>query len=142
MLAGYSVCRLDSHIHNLNSPPVDDGATGDSVPIYRPVLAHGSRKHIAYCGTTSPNRPIYLKNDRAWRVAKSRGAVGDRIENRLNLRRRAGDDLENFTGRGLLLQGFGQIAIANLNFIEQADILDGDHCLVGKVFSRVICVFW
>ena len=35
-------------------------------------------------------------------------------------------------GRRLLLQRFGHLAVARLHLVEQADVLDGDHRLVGE----------
>ena len=42
------------------------------------------------------------------------------------------DDLEHVGGGGLLLQGFGKFAGARLHFLEQTDIADRDHGLIGK----------
>src|SRR6266567_2950209 len=63
---------------------------------------------------------------------KMRYGFGKRIEHRLQVERRAADDLEDLGGRGLLLQGLGEFPAARLNFVEQPHVLDGDHCLVGK----------
>ncbi len=60
----------------------------------------------------------------------SRGIFRDRIQHRLNIRRRAGDDTQDFTRRSLLLQRF-------LEFLEQPDVLDGDHGLVGEGFEQL-----
>ena len=54
--------------------------------------------------------------------------------------RRAADDLEHVGGRGLLLQGLAQIIGTVPNFVEQADVLDGDHRLIGKVAASSICL--
>ena len=54
---------------------------------------------------------------------------GHRIQHRLNIRRRAGDDTQDFTRRSLLLQRF-------LQFLKQPHVLDGDHRLVGKGFEE------
>ena len=56
-------------------------------------------------------------------------ALGDGVEHRLYVRRRAGDDAEYFTRCSLLLQRF-------LEFFEQPDVLDGDDRLVGKGFDE------
>src|SRR3990167_379229 len=55
--------------------------------------------------------------------------MSDGSQHRLDIRRRAGDDAQNFTGRGLLLQRF-------LQLLEQPDVLDGDHGLIGKGFKE------
>ena len=58
-------------------------------------------------------------------LTKSRSIFRDSIQHRLDIRRRAGDDAKNLTRRGLLLQRL-------LELVEQPDILDGDHRLVGE----------
>src|SRR6266567_4063541 len=63
---------------------------------------------------------------------KMRYGFGKRIEHRLQVERRAADDLEDLGGRGLLLQRFTQLAAAGLHLVEQANILDRDHRLVGE----------
>ena len=65
-------------------------------------------------------------------LADARRVLQHLLENRLQLAGRAADDLENFRGRRLLLERLRQIARARLDFIEQPDILDGNHRLVGK----------
>ena len=65
-------------------------------------------------------------------VAQSRRPFGDHVENRLQIGRRARDDAENVVGRGLLLQRFGERLVARLHLVEQANVLDGDHRLVGE----------
>ena len=41
------------------------------------------------------------------------------------------------TCRGLLLQRFRDFAIARLDLVEQPDILDGDHSLVGEGLDQL-----
>ena len=60
-------------------------------------------------------------------VTQPRGILCNHIQYRLNIRRRAGDDAQDFARRRLLLQRL-------LEFLEQADVFDGDHRLVGEGF--------
>ena len=69
-------------------------------------------------------------NQSVSRVAQPCGAVRYRIQNRLNVCRRAGDHAQDFTRSSLLLQGF-------LKFLEQPDVLNGDDCLVGEGFEKL-----
>ena len=46
--------------------------------------------------------------------------------------RRGVDDLEDFRGRGLLLEGVAQLAGPRLHLLEQAHVLDRDHGLIGE----------
>ena len=43
-----------------------------------------------------------------------------------------GDDPQDLAGRRLLLEGLGEVAVARLELLEQADVLDGDDGLVGE----------
>ena len=52
------------------------------------------------------------------------------IQHLLNIRRRAGNDTQDFTGGRLLLQRFGE-------FLKQAHVLDCDNCLVGEGFEQL-----
>src|SRR5215470_6099350 len=69
-------------------------------------------------------------------VTQPRGIFRDHVQHRLNIRRRASDDAENLTRRGLLLQRFGYLAIAFLQFFEQANVLNCDHGLVSKSLEQ------
>ena len=71
--------------------------------------------------------------DRAkFSLAQARRPFGDHVEHRLQIGRRARDDAEHVVRRRLLLQRFGQRAVARLHLVEQADVLDGDDRLVGE----------
>src|SRR5262245_26177082 len=58
------------------------------------------------------------------------GILCDHIQDRLNIRRRAGDHTQDFARRGLLLQRF-------LELVEQSDVLNGDDSLIGKRFEQL-----
>src|SRR5438477_9447961 len=65
-------------------------------------------------------------------VAQPHGASDDRVEDRLHVGLGPADDTQDLSCRRLLLKRLGEVAIARLQLLEQADILDGDHGLVGK----------
>jgi hypothetical protein len=57
-------------------------------------------------------------------------SVGEHcLEHRLQFTGRRADDLEYIGSGGLLLEGFAQL-------IEEADVFDGNHSLVGKSLSE------
>ena len=69
-----------------------------------------------------------LTHDRHGRVvgvAESRGALGDRVEDGLDIRRRARDHTEDLGDGGLTLERL-------LRLVEQAHVLDRDRRLVGE----------
>ena len=59
------------------------------------------------------------------------------LEHRLQIAGRRADDLKHIGGRGLLLQRLREIARLRLHLVEQPDILDGDHGLVGEGLQQV-----
>ena len=63
------------------------------------------------------------------------GILQHGLEHRLQIARRAGDDLQHLAGRGLLLQRLGQIVGALAQLVEQPRVLDGDHGLGGESFA-------
>src|SRR3990167_8478385 len=65
-------------------------------------------------------------------TAESCGILDEGFQNGLEIKRGATDHLEDFAGGGLLLEGLGEVAVPGLQFLEQADVLDGDDGLVGK----------
>src|SRR5262249_14880439 len=65
-----------------------------------------------------------------------RRAVNDGGEDRLHVSRRAADDAEHFGGCCPVLQSLAQFRVALLQFFEEADILDGDHGLIGEGFEE------
>ena len=65
-----------------------------------------------------------------YRIAQPRSIFDNHVKHRLNIRRRAGDDAQDFTRRRLLFQRL-------LEFVEQPHVLDGDHRLVGEGFEEL-----
>ncbi|TKS58071.1 MAG: hypothetical protein EWM72_03244 [Nitrospira sp.] len=69
--------------------------------------------------------PLDQANRRVIGPAHPSRAPCNRVEHRLNIRRRASDHAQNLTGRGLLLQRL-------LEFLEQSHVLNGDDGLIGE----------
>ena len=76
-----------------------------------------------------PGSLITLKqaNRRVIGPAHPSRALCNRIQHRLNVRRRTSDDAQDLTRGSLLLQRL-------LEFLEQPHVLDGDNRLVGESF--------
>ena len=86
-----------------------------------------------------PNCPLRLGGRSRDQPAKPGRVLDEGVENRLHVKRRAADDFQNFAGRRLMIQGFGQVRVAFLQFFEQPHVLDGDDGLVGEGFEQSIC---
>ena len=78
-------------------------------------------------------RPVEQVDIAVARVAEPRRARDDRIQHRLDVGRRLRDHAQYVAGRGLLLEGLPQLAVARLDFFEQAHVANGDQRLVGKI---------
>ena len=76
--------------------------------------------------------PVKLEDGRVVGPAEPRGAAGDRVEHGLEVRRRRADDPQDVGGRRLLLEAFREVAVARLQLLEQARVLDRDHRLLGE----------
>src|SRR6185503_7995253 len=75
-------------------------------------------------------------------VAKTQRVGRDRFEDRLHIRWRAADDAQDLAGRGLLLQRFREVAIADFQLGEEAHVLDGDHRLIGERLQQLDLGVW
>jgi hypothetical protein len=55
----------------------------------------------------------------------------------LNVGWRAGDHAKDFTCGGLLLQSFGEVAIARLLLVDKPGVLNRDDSLIGEGFEQL-----
>ena len=60
------------------------------------------------------------------RFTQSRGILGDSIQHRLNVGRRAGDDAQNLARRGLLFQCFGELTVTILQLFGRCFLRSKD----------------
>ena len=91
-------------------------------PLSRLTVMRYEVKHI----TLEPDRTSIVG------AAQPHRALGDRVEDRLNVGRRARDDAQDLACRRLLLQGLGEVHVFGLELGEQPRVLDGDDRLVGE----------
>src|SRR5262249_200446 len=66
------------------------------------------------------------------RLTQSSRRLYDRLQNGLQVGRRAADDTEHVTRIGLVFERLYQLALARLFLLEQPRVLDGDDGLVGE----------
>ena len=65
-------------------------------------------------------------------VAQPHGAPHNDVEDRLDVGRRARDHPQDVGRGGLLLERRRQLSVSRLQLLEQPDVLDRDHRLVGE----------
>ena len=99
------------------------GSAGESPDSARGPRAARARRRRS----TSPSN---RKTHDIVRRTEPRGALGDRVEHRLDVGRRAGDDPQDLGRGGLLLQR--SVTRGSSSAPEQPHVLDGDHGLVGE----------
>jgi len=106
----------------------DFSALLDGLELFLP----GLRQTIQRAEVRRQDRLITLDqaNRRVIGPAHPSRPPGNRIKHRLQFRRRAGDDAEDFTRGSLLLQRL-------LQFLEQSNVLDRNHCLIRKSFEEL-----
>ncbi len=134
------VFRVGQHVGHLHDLVIEQYPPLDGAASRRQALALGVRqpigREIVVSGVVVAFR--LLPSDCGHiRLAKLRGRLGQRIEHRLQIERRAADDFQHVRRRRLLLQRLAQFGGARLHLVEQADILDGDHGLVGEGLDKL-----
>src|SRR5262249_43071914 len=109
---------------------VDDGTPHDSGAIDRNSFARLQPADVADESPRAPDRAV-LRDDNVHelRFADTRGALGNRVEHRTDVAGRARDDARDLADRGLAFQGFGRLARARLDLLEQPDVFDGNDGL-------------
>src|SRR4030095_7161011 len=121
--------RLRQEIVNVNRLSINDCSTAnrasdkglfDAEPRLSRAIVSPQSKHI----------PLDQSNHRIVGTAYARGIFSNRVQHRLDARRRTGDNAQDLARRSLLLQRLVQ-------FLEQANVLDGDHCLIGEGFKEL-----
>jgi len=65
-------------------------------------------------------------------IAQAPGILHDRLEDGLHIGLRTTDDGQDLARCGLPGEGDGKFLVPRLELLEQADVLDGNHGLVGE----------
>src|SRR5437660_4057206 len=112
-----SLCALAKWSPCLEHRPACDGPADDG--------KGGRRGDGAVMGNRDELVVFPLKDGGVVRVAQASGGLGHGVEYRLNVGRRARDHSQDLRSRRLLVQRLFRL-------VEQADILNGDDCLIGK----------
>ena len=117
---GIGIAR--GHVGYMNEPRLDDRGAADRATIHGHRAGQGDRTVVRACLREAVTDK---EHGRVLRAGEARGALGDRVEDGLDVGRRCGDDLEDVAHRGLSLERL-------LRFIEQPHVLDRDGRLIGE----------
>ena len=134
---GEAVFGIRAHIRNLHNPSLEDCARRHAAPVWRRgICAAVELQHLrGKAAVRDEVQKLAIKAiDKAeLGLAQSRCAFGDHVEHRLGVRHRAGNDTQHLGRRGLLLERLPlRSSVRCLQLVEQANVLDCDHRLVGK----------
>ena len=81
---------------------------------------------------------VPIKGDNAiGRIAELDRRSSQAVEHRVEVERRATDDLQHVGGRSLLLQRLAQVIGLGLYLVEQPRVLDGDRRLIGESLNEL-----
>src|SRR5262245_793349 len=69
-------------------------------------------------------------------AAKSSSVFDERLKHRLKIEGGSADHLKDLACRSLLFQGFSEIAVTFLQFLEQPHVLNRDDGLIGESFEE------
>ena len=121
----------------MDGPGVEHRATIDHPGYEREEVADGSAPDRTVMGDEKEPIAVAAEDGGIPRLAQARGALGHRVEHRLDVGRRAADHPEDVGGGRLLLERDPQLGVARLQLLEQADVLDGDDGLVGEGLEQL-----
>src|SRR5262245_16088956 len=115
----------------MNRLAIDHGSAGYRTAVDgRTLLANSCRKKRRVLRSDSKRVVVRQKDSRVIGAANFCGVFSHNIQNRLKVRRRAGDDAQDLARRSLLLQRF-------LEFLEKPHVLNSDDRLVGEGFKEL-----
>ena len=124
-------------VRHVNDRPIEDRSGDHAVPtgsqrIHAPEQVGSLGRDALVMGDDVDQVAIEPEDRREHATTQPHHALDDGVEDRLDVGGRARDDPEDLAGRGLLLEGFGEVAVARLELREEADVLDGDDGLIGE----------
>ena len=133
-IVAFEIGRLRPHVGDVDRPAgLCDAGEWDirGRPVQRPLAP--MLRHQRSLERRDAERIAFAQpQDAVGRLAKPGCVRQHRLEHRVQLARRTGNDLQHFGGRGLLRQRLGELGRARLDLVKQAHVLDCDHRLVGK----------
>src|SRR6266446_5239723 len=128
--------RIDLDVRYVDHCALEDCPAGWQGPgwagwIYAVHLLEGFGG-VVVLGDVIDQLAVDLKERAEESVAQAYGAPDDRVEDRLHVGLGPADDVQDLARGRLLVECFGKVAIARLQFREQPHILDRDDRLVGE----------
>src|SRR6266852_37645 len=139
------VLRIGLTVWYVGNRALEDRPAGPQGPagarrVYAMQLLKGFGGEVVL-GDLMDHLAIELKERAEETVAEPHGTSDDRVEDRLDVGLRAADDAQDLRRRCLLLQSLGQVAVASLQLLEEAHILDSDHGLVCEGLEELgLCI--
>ena len=135
LVVGPTVLGIGLDVGDVHGATLEDGAARRRAPVATDRMARQELEPLArmpVAGHDAVHFVAQLVDHAALGAAQPRRALDQRVEHGLQVEPRAADQLEDLAGRGLLLQGHPELAVAGLQLGEQADVLDRDDRLLGE----------
>src|SRR5262249_6680224 len=126
-------------VENLDGTTLHGGTAGDSAAPERDRVVQirlSIRRGVVARGTAQEGA-VETPDESAFGLAEPDRVLGQRLEHRLQVERRAPDDLEQLAGRRLLLEGHAQLRVASVELREQAHVLQRDDGLARERAQQV-----
>ena len=118
---------------HMNCPAIKYGPASYRVPAHRQSLERMTCRRNVPIGSNVPKQVAFEPEDHGIiSLTEACGIFPYCIQDRLNVGWGAGDNLEHLADCSLLLQRFAQLTGAVLLGLEQPDVLDRDHRLIGE----------
>src|SRR5262249_47453781 len=111
-------------VMDMNRLPVDYSSAWNAASAHKGIWA-SPRWNSPIMGYEPNHVTINAADKSVVCLTQPRGILCNHLKHRLNIGRRACNNTQNFTRRGLLLQRL-------FEFLKQSHVLKRDHCLIGK----------
>ena len=138
-------CRVRQHVRDMDDCPVTDRARGrrsrgsariGKRPTDGSATPAGSTPWSAARWISSPSNRETTADSASQSLHR---ALGDDVEDRLDVGRRARDDAQDLAGRRLLLQRLGEVAVAASSSVNSRTFSMAITAWSANVLSRSIC---
>ncbi len=149
VILGPAVVGVREDIVNMHDAAVQNGSSrrrpailADRIPLHD----FDPFRRVAIADRNSINPSILPVDEALVRAAEADRILHHVLQHRLEVERRAADDLEDFAGRRVLLQRFGELALRTRKFFFKVRIGVLRHCgrpcpPIGVVPSTALAVF-
>ncbi len=130
------VVAVVEHVGNHDHAPRLNGPQNRRIAPERPRIERSHRFDVVRIDVDESGQVDQLAVEREdvdrFRTTKLQRGLRDGVEHRLHIGRRLADHAQDLARCRLALERLHQVPVPHLELVEQPDVLDGDHGLVGE----------